>query len=224
MDLAFLSKTMLFQGISPGEIEDMLRCLRARRSRYKKGEYLCRAGDAIQSLGVILSGGANVESDDLWGNRSILEHIDPGQIFAETYACIPGEPLMVSVAADEPTEVLWLEVQRILQPCSSACAFHTRLGRNLLSVTAQKNLHLSRRIQHTAPKSIRGRILSYLAFLAARQGSSAVTVPFNRQQMADYLNVDRSALSNELSKMQRDGLLEVEKNRFILTAKAAEAS
>ena len=212
----FLANTVLFQDMQEEEIRAMLDCLGAERKSYEKGGAICRAGDSIQSMGLILSGRVQIENDDLWGNKSVLDSIGPGQIFAETYACLPDEPLMVTVVAAENTEVLFFNVNRILKTCPSACAHHSRLIRNLLAITAQKNLSLSRRIFHTSSKSIRGRLLSYLSYQAASQGSRDFTIPFNRQQLADYLSVDRSALSNELSKMQREGLLVSEKNHFIL--------
>lgn len=216
MDFVFLSNTILFQGITPEETKGMIQCLGAKQKEYQKGEFIYYAGDVIQSLGIVLSGGVNIEYDDLWGNKSILNHIAPGQVFAETYACIPGEPLRISVVADEVTEVLFLDMDHILQTCSSSCAHHSKVLHNLLLATAQKNLNLSQRILHTSSRSIRGRLVSYLSFQAAKQGSSFIRIPFNRQQLADYLNVDRSALSNELSKMKREGLLEYHKNEFFL--------
>lgn len=214
MDFLFLSKTILFRGMSPEETEKMLDCLGAESRQFAKDERIYCAGDTVKSMGLVLSGSVNVENDDLWGNKSILSHISTGQLFAETYACIPGEPLMVSVVSAEQTGILFLDAGRILQTCPSACPYHSKLIRNLLFVMAEKNLNLSHRIFHTSAKSIRGRLLSYLSFLTAKQGSCRVTTPFNRQQLADYLNVDRSALSNELSKMQREGLLTIEKNTF----------
>lgn len=216
MDFSFLSKTVLFKGVSPEEVEKMVSCLSAEHKLFSKGERIYCAGDTVQSMGLVLSGGVNIESDDIWGNKSILSHVSAGQIFAETYACIPGEPLMVDVVATEPAEILFLNTGHILQTCPSVCPYHSKLIRNLLFVLAQKNLNLSHRIFHTSPKSIRGRLVSYLSFQAARQGSYRITIPFNRQQLADYLSVDRSAMSNELSKMQRDGLLNVSKNTFEL--------
>ena len=123
---------------------------------------------------------------------------------------------MVNVVAAEPAQILFLNVGRVLHACSNACGHHTALIHNLLTLSAQKNLNLSRKIFHTSPKTIRGRLLSYLSYQSMRSGSSTFTIPFNRQQLADYLNVDRSALSNELSKMQRDGLIQVERNHFTL--------
>ncbi|MGI6069761.1 MAG: Crp/Fnr family transcriptional regulator [Blautia sp.] len=216
MNVDFLSRTMLFRGVIPGEIEEMLGCLGAVSRKFSKGETICREGDVVEAMGLVLSGNVQVENIDLWGNKSILDTIGPGFVFAETYACIPGEPLMVNVIAVEPSEVLFLNTARILETCSNSCPHHNRLIRNLLSISAQKNLKLSRRIFHTSSKTIRGRVLSYLSYQASFQGSYEFTIPFNRQQLADYLGVDRSALSGELGKMQKEGLLQVDRNHFRL--------
>lgn len=216
MDLEFLSQTALFRGAAPQEVAGMLECLRAERRVYEKDSVIYRAGDTVTALGLVLSGGVNIESGDIWGNRSILGLVGPGQVFAETYACLPGEPLMVDAVADRHTEVLFLNTARLLRTCPSACAHHTALIRNLLAVTSQKNLALSRRIFHTSPKTIRGRLLSYLSTQALRKNSHCFTIPFDRQQLADYLGVDRSALSAELGKMRAEGLLRFYKNEFEL--------
>ena len=216
MDYLFLSKTMLFCGMSPDEIKSMMNCLQAVTKTYPRGAVIYHEGDAIHSVGMILSGSVSIENDDIWGNKSILDRAVPGQIFAENYACLPNELLMVNVVAAEPTEVLFLNINKMFTVCSNTCMFHSRLVRNMLSISAQKSLNLSRRIMHTSSKSIRGRLLSYLSFQATQHGSLEFEIPFNRQQLADYLSVDRSAMSNELSKMQRSGLLTVERNRFIL--------
>lgn len=216
MDYQFLSKTALFRGATAQEVETMLSCLQAECRSYPKGSTILRAGDTATSLGVVLSGNVSIENDDAWGNKSVLDHARPGQVFAETYACVPGEVLMISVVATEPSEVLFLDMRHVLQICSNACSFHNKLVRNLLTIASQKNLHLSRRIFHTSSKSIRGRLLSYLSYQALQKGSREFDIPFNRQQLADYLSVDRSALSNELSKMQREGLLQVKRSHFHL--------
>lgn len=223
MNLTDLSKTALFRGGTPQEAEGMLSCLEAEQRCFAKGERIYRTGDVVTCLGMVLSGSVLIENNDLWGNATVLDSVAPGRIFAETYACAFGEPLMVDVVAAEPTEVLFLNVDRVLKVCSNACDYHNRLIRNLLSISAQKNLNLSRKIFHTAPKSIRGRLLSYLSYQAVRKGNNRFTIPFNRQQLADYLNVDRSALSNELSKMQKEGLLKVDRNSFELGNDCHEA-
>ncbi len=216
MDHDFLSNTALFQGASPEEIGAMLDCLKAETRRYQRGDTIYHAGDEVGAIGLVLSGSVSIENDDVWGNKSILDRAGPGQVFAETYACLPGEPLMVSVVAAEPAEILFLDVGRALSADPHACGYQSRLIRNLLTISARKNLRLSRRIFHTSSKSIRGRLLSYLSFQAARHGSNEFDISFNRQQLADYLSVDRSALSNELSKMRRDGLLRVDRGHFTL--------
>lgn len=216
MDYLFLSKTVLFRGISPDEVKSMMSCLQAFTKSYPRGTIIHHAGNAIHSVGMVLSGSVSIESDDIWGNKSILDRVAPGQIFAENYACLPNELLMVNVVAVESTEILFLNTEKMFTVCSNTCMFHSKLVRNMLSISAQKSLNLSRRIMHTSSKSIRGRLLSYLSFQATKHGSLEFEIPFNRQQLADYLSVDRSAMSNELSKMQRDGLLKVERNRFIL--------
>ena len=216
MDYHFLSKTILFRGTSPEEVRTMLDCLSAENKQFQRGSVIYHAGDVIHSIGLVLSGSVSIENDDVWGNKSILDKVGPGHVFAETYACVPGEPLMISVVAAEPVEILFLDMSRVLHICSNACDFHSKLIRNLLAISSQKNHNLSRRIFHPSSKSIRGRLLSYLSFQATQHGSRDFEIPFNRQQLADYLSVDRSAMSNELSKMQRDGLLRLERNHFSL--------
>lgn len=216
MNVQFLAKTILFQNTKPEEIGAMLQCLGAKERTFAKEEVIYHVGTTVDSIGLVLSGRVQISSDDLWGNRSIIDSIGPGKVFAETYACIPGEPLLVDVTAAEETTVLFLNLRRLLQTCTKTCSHHSQLIQNLLMVSAQKNLALSRRIFHTSAKSIRGRLLSYLSFQAARNGSNTFTIPFNRQELADYLSVDRSALSNELSKMRKEGLLSVNRNHFIL--------
>ena len=216
MDYLFLSNTLIFNETTPEEVKTMLPCLDAEQKKFKKGEIIFREGEKINAMGLVLSGSVSIESNDIWGNKSILDHISKGQVFAETYACVPNEPLMVSVVAAENTEVLFLHADRLLSVCPNSCSHHSKIIRNLLAISSQKNLSLSRRIFHTSAKSIRGRLLSYLSFQAMRHSSREFSIPFNRQQLADYLSVDRSALSNELSKMQKEGLIKTERNHFVL--------
>ena len=222
MKTSLLLRTALFRGITEDEAASMLDCLGAFEKQYEKGGAIFRAGETTQNIGLVLSGSVNIESGDVWGNRSILGRAEVGQIFAETYACIPGEPLLVSAAAAERCEILFLNASRLLTTCSSSCPCHSRLIRNLLQLTAQKNLALSRRILHTSSKTIRGRLLSYLSEQAQVNGGLRFSIPFNRQQLADYLNVDRSAMSAELSKMRAEGLIACDKNSFVLLQPLAE--
>ncbi len=211
-----LSDTQLFRGIAEEEIHSLLQCLAATKEEYKKGDVILGEGTTTESLGIVLSGMAIISCSDIWGNNSILGNVAPGAVFGEVYACIPGEPLRIAVSAAEDTKVLFMNVGRVLSTCSSACPFHTKLVRNLLTVCAHKSLELSQRILHTSSKSIRGRLMSYFSECAKRAGKRSFQIPFNRQQLADYLGVDRSAMSNELSKMQREGMIEYSRNQFLL--------
>ena len=205
-----LTQTSLFSGISQADLSNLLSCLAAVERRYSKGAVILAEGEPTQWMGLVLEGRAIISCADVWGKSSILGFAEPGAVFGEAYACVPGEALLISVCAAEETRVLFLNVGKLLTVCGNACPFHARLIRNLLTISAGKNLQLSRRILHTTPKSIRGRLQSYFSECAKKSGSLTFSLPFNRQQLADYLGVDRSAMSSELSKMQRDGLIQVQ--------------
>lgn len=212
----FLASTALFKGSQPAEIGAMLGCLDARERRYSEGEYIHRMGDVIKTVGLVLSGSVRVESVDVWGNVSVMGTTGPGGMFGEAYAAVPDEPLMVNVIAAEDCAVLFLNLAKVLSTCSHACPHHSRTSMNMTTIIARHSLALSRRIFHVAPKTIRGKVLAYLSDMAERTGSRSFTIPFDRQQLADYLGVDRSALSAELSRMQKAGLLETHRSHFVL--------
>lgn len=212
----FLSNTQLFQGIAQQDIPSLLSCLGSKRGIYQKGDIIFTEGTVTENIGIVLSGMAIISCGDIWGNTSILGNVSPGEVFAEVYACIPGEPLRITVTAAENTTVLFINVGRILTSCTNACPFHAKLARNLLTVCAHKSLQLSQRILHTSSKSIRGRLMSYFSQCSKQAGSNFFSIPYNRQQLADYLGVDRSAMCKELSKMQRDKMIEYHKNNISL--------
>ena len=212
--MGIFEEAAIFRGVTKEDARQMLNCLNPVEKTYKKDEIIYHAGDEVTSMGVVLSGSVFIENDDIWGNHSILDRAGRGEIFAETYAAIPGQKLMVNVVAAEEARILFLDVGRILKVCSNSCVFHHTLIENLLKLSAEKNLRLSKRIFHISSKSIRGRLLSYLSYQAMENGKKEFDIPFNRQQLADYLNVDRSAMSNELGKMQKDRLIEVDRKHF----------
>lgn len=220
MDNLFLTHTPLFHGIREDEIGTLLPCLSAREAHYRKDETILRVGDIVTEIGLVESGSVNIVVNFYWGGSNIFGHVDAGQLFAETYAAIPGRELLVDVVAAEDCKVLFLNMDKLLTTCQSGCAFHNRVIHNLLRITAGKNLSLSTRMMHTAPKGIRDRLLSYLSEQAVENGNSHFAIPFSRQQLADYLGVDRSAMSSELSKMQKDGLITYRKNEFTLNERA----
>ena len=212
----FLARTALFQGSTPEEIQGMLGCLDARERHFESGEYIHRMGDVIKTVGLVLSGSVRIESVDVWGNVSVVGVTGAGGMFGEAYAAVPDEPLLVNVVAAEECTVLFLNLRKVLTTCSHACPNHSRTSNNMTSIIARRSLALSRRIFHVAPKTIRGKVLAYLSDEAERTGSREFTIPFDRQQLADYLGVDRSALSAELSRMQKAGLIETRRSHFVL--------
>lgn len=214
--LGLLKKTYLFAGIMEEDISTVLHCLSARISSYKKDDFILHTGDFVQQVGMVLSGSVLVIKEDFWGNRSILSEISPGSVFAETYACITNIPLEVSVIASSDCEVLFLDFQKLLTTCSAACQFHTQLIHNLLSILAHKNRILTKKLEHISQKTTRDKLLSYLSAESLKAKNPSFTIPFNRQQLADYLSVDRSAMSNELSKLKKEGILDYNKNSFVL--------
>ena len=216
MDPSFLAGTPLFRGVGADELEKMLSCLDARERRYEKDAVIFRAGSTVREIGLVQSGSVNIVVNFYWGNSHIFGHIGPGQVFAETYAAVPDRELVCDVVACEDTEILFLNMDKLLTTCQKSCPFHARVIQNLLRIFAQKNLSLSSRMMHTASKSLRERLLSYLSEQALEHGSTHFTIPFDRQQLADYLAVDRSAMSNELSKMRKDGLITYRKSEFTL--------
>lgn len=211
-----LSNTQLFRGLEESEITSLLGCLNAAERNFKKGTVIFSEGSITENIGIVLSGMAMISYDDIWGNTSILGNVAPGSVFAEVYACIPGQPMLVTVSAVDDTSVLFINVGRVLAACANACLLHTKLIRNLLTVCAHKSLKLSQRIRHTSAKSIRGRLTSYFSECAKRSGNNSFFIPYNRQQLADYLNVDRSAMCHELSKMRKDDVIDYERNRILL--------
>ena len=213
---AFLKKTSLFRGTSEDELPTLLECLRPSIRDYAKGELILRQGEDVTAVGLVLAGRVHVIEEDFWGNRNILADVLPGDLFAESYAFLPGELLRVSVIAQESSRIMLVESRRMLDICSSACRFHTRLVQNVLAESARKNLALTRKLSHMSKRNTREKLLSYLSSQSLAAGSETFEIPFNRQQLADYLCVDRSAMSNELCKMRDEGLLTFERSSFHL--------
>lgn len=209
-----LSKTILFRGMSADEIRNCLAALNSNEKNYQKGTVIMHAGSLTDRMGLVLSGSVTVESNDVWGNRTILSHIGTGQFFAETYALLPHEVMLVDVVANEDCSILFVTVGGLLS--GPASSWREKMIKNLLMISSQKNLTLSGRSFHTSPKSARGRILSYLYSVSLQKHSSEFDIPFNRQQLADYLNLERTNMSKELGRMQREGIIECRKNHFKL--------
>lgn len=189
-----------------------------RKRRFEKGQTIFRAGDAVSELGLVLSGCVHIENNDIWGNQSLLSSIGPGGVFAETFA-LRRRAMMVDAVAAVDTEILFLNIQKALDSRHAKEVWYFKLQQSILEMSVQKNLVLSTRIFCTTSKTIRGRLLVYLSTQAADAHKNEFDIPFDRQQLANYLNVDRSALSKELGRMKAEGLLDYHKNHFLLLAK-----
>lgn len=212
----------LFRQIPAEDLAELLTCMGALCRRYRRGELILRRGDRVERLGLVLSGAVHVVKEDFWGNRTIVGLAEPGEVFAESYACLRSEPLEVSALAAAETEVLFLDAGRAVAGCGRGCAAHAQLSRNLLALLAGRNLALTRKMGHMARRTTRDKLLSFLSAQALRAGGSDFDIPLDRQQLADYLAVDRSALSAVLGTLRREGVLTFHKNHFHLLRQVEE--
>ena len=213
---SIMSQCPLFDGIEMEDLSAMMGCIGGKTATAQKNQSICREGDPATHVGMVLSGAVRLEREDYYGNRSIVAHIGPGELFGETYACAGIKNLPISVVADEDSQVLLMDCRRITTTCSHACAFHSRIIFNLLRVVAGKNLVYDQKIQVTSRRTTREKLMTYLLNQAKLQGSNSFRIPYDRQELADYLEVDRSGLSAEISKLRKEGILESEKNYFTL--------
>lgn len=210
----------LFFGLSDEEISGMLVCTDARKKNYVSGEYILRRGDTVQEISILAEGRLYIQREDYWGNRSIVSDVRIGEVFGESYALPESGELMNDVVAAESSVVISIDCHKLLSPCSLPCPFHSTVIRNLVSILAGKNRMLVRKIGHLSERTTREKLLSYLSDEALGQKSGSIDIPFSRQQLADYLAVDRSAMSKELGKMRDAGLIETHKNHFELFSSA----
>ncbi|MCI5516689.1 MAG: Crp/Fnr family transcriptional regulator [Roseburia sp.] len=206
----------IFRNLSDDEIVGMLPCLNAKEQHFKKNEVIYRPGDQVRKIGLVISGAVRIEKIDYWGNRKIISVIELGQIFGEAYAGMKTIPMEMEVLAAVPSVILFMEVGKILTTCGNSCEFHSKMIRNMVYVLAERNYKLTQKMDHLTQKTTREKLLSYFSEQALESGRSDFDIPLDRQQLADYLSVDRSAMSTELGKMKKDGLIEYRKNHFTL--------
>ena len=211
-----LKKTKLFSGVGEDDVTSMLSCLGARLKSYKKGEFVLRQGEHLSDIVVLVDGKLHIQKDDYWGNRSILGLIEIGEMFGEAYVSPESSSLLNDVVAVEDSTAIFFDVKRIITTCPSACRFHSMVVQNMFFAISEKNRKLVQKLGHMSKRTTREKLISYLSDEAGRQNSSSFSIPFNRQQLADFLSVDRSAMSNELCKMRDDGLIIFDKNKFTL--------
>ena len=209
-----LQKTPLFKNIKREDVKDVIGALGAKERSYAAGENILREGEKVRCAGVIAEGGAVIESVDFFGNVTLVQSLSACSVFAEAYALRSDVPLAVSVTATDKTHVIFLNISAVLGDNCPEIVIKSGFLKNLLTVCASKNLQLSEKILHTGHKTLRGKIISYLSAESKKNGSETFCIPFDRRRLADYLNADRSALSFELSKMKKEGMIDYHKNSF----------
>lgn len=215
-DMNILKQCALFQQVKDDEITGMLSCLGATLHSYSKGQLILSEGEPATHIGIVLSGSVQIMKEDYYGNRSLVGISGPGQLFGEVFACAGISFLPVSILALKDCTVMLVDCKRILTTCSNACEFHNRLVTNLLHIVAGKSLALHQKIEITSKRSTREKLMAYLLLQAKEHGSAEFTIPYDRQQLADYLGVERSAMSAELGKLIKEGFIESQRSRFKL--------
>lgn len=219
--LPILRSCPFFNGMRDDEILSILHCVQASTTTRPRGSYILRAGDTTEVMGLVLSGSVLILQEDLWGHRNILSKCTASDFFGEPYAATSGTVLNVNAVAEDDCTLLFLNVKRLLTSCPTACDHHQKLIRNLVSVLANRLLVFNDKITHVSKRSTREKLLSYLSSESVRQASLSFDIPFDRQQLADYLCVDRAAMSVELSKLQKEGILKTNRRHFELIVGSA---
>lgn len=204
----------LFQNILPEDIPVMLKRLHAYTKSYPKEEYIRHAGDPADFIGIVESGSIHVLQDDYYGNRNITASISEGSLFGEAFVCAGIPHLPVDIVAAEDCNIMFLNGKKLLNTCDNGCRFHHTLIRNLLGIVAQNNMYLNQKIKYISRKTTREKLMAYLTDQAKMKGSNDFTISFNRQELADYLGVERSAMSAELGKLTKLGILQTPAQSF----------
>lgn len=214
MNYEALQNNRLFLDMNALEINTALYILNARYQTFEKGEIILHAGGQTDCVCLVISGSVTIENNDMWGNRTILNIVDSDDFFAETYAILKDETMMVDAVANEQCAIMFLRIGGLFGSGFEGQPWSNKLVRNLLMISANKNLILSGRSFHISPKTARGRIMAYLNSVSLKKHSKVFDIPFDRQQMSDYLNLERTALSKELSRMKREKIIDFKKNHF----------
>lgn len=204
----------LFAGIKPEDMKPMLHCIGYHMGSYSKGQVIAFEGENLKHIGIVLSGTVDMVKEDLWGNRTMLLRIRKNEMFGETFACGEDSQSTVTFLVSEDARILFMPFSRVMHSCTMACAFHHRLIENMVKIIANKNRDLMRKVEVVSKRTIREKLLAYLSLQAQQQDSRYFEIPLGRVELAEYLCVDRSALTRELVKMKEDGLIDYHKNCF----------
>ncbi len=214
--LEILKKCPLFYNIEEESLLRMLTCLGAYIEKYNKKDTVFAEGAEAKNIGVVLSGMLESVRYDYYGNKSIINKIDPPDVFGEAFACAESKSLPISIVSMDLSEIMLIDCSHILHTCSNNCGFHQQLIYNLMKDLASKTVGFHQKIEVTSKRSTREKLLTYLDIMSKQKNSKSFTIPFDRQELADYLEVERSGLSAEISKMRKEGILESNKNYFKL--------
>lgn len=206
----------LFNGIDAKDRKAMLSCIGYHIGRFKKGETVAFEEENIKHIGILLSGTVDMVKEDLWGNRTMLLRMHQDEMFGETFACGEDNLSVVSFVVSEDAKILFIPFDRVMHSCTMACVFHHRLVENMVRIIANKNRDLMRKVEVVSKRTIREKILAYLSIQAQAQGTRYFEIPLGRVELAEYLCVDRSALTRELVKMKGDGLIDFDRNCFCM--------
>ncbi len=217
-----LRKCPLFLNIEEENLLQILTCLDSKVRSFKKKETIISEGAPAKYFGIVLSGSVQTVQIDYFGNRSIISGYGPAEIFCESFACAGIENVPVSAVAAEDCQVMFVECYKVLCSCSKACSFHRQMIFNLMRDVAEKNIMFHKKIEITSKRSTREKLFAYLLQEAKKNGSNSFDIPYDRQELADYLEVERSGLSSEIGKMRADGLIESRKNHFRLCTAISE--
>ena len=215
--LSILTEVKLFNGIDTSALGAMLACLGTNFKTFDKGEYIFTVGSKVENIGIVIDGNIKITKEDVFGRQTIIESLGKTHLFGEVLACAGGEKSPVSVVAASKTVVCFIDFSRVATSCKNSCAFHAQLIRNMLGLLAQKNITLNKKLDYLTLKGMREKLSKYLLDLYESHKSANFTIPFNREELADYLSVDRSAMSRELCRMRDEGIINFEKNRFEIT-------
>ena len=212
--LNLLDGCPLFRGMEQWELAKVLDCFHARVSAFERGEAVMNEGEPPKYVGIVLTGSIQIVRTDFFGNRSMIANLVPGELFGESFACAGVEAIPVTVLASEAAEVMLIDSLKISHPCRNACQFHQQMIFNLLQIVASKNLVFHQKIEVTSKRTTREKLMTYLMFQAKQFGSLEFEIPYDRQELADYLEVERSGLSVEIGKLRRQGVIEADHSRF----------
>ena len=215
-NLKTLMRTSLFQGVEEIDLEAMLSCLGATERKYRKNDVILLAGTKVTSVGILIEGNAQITRDDAEGNRAILSELEKADLFAEAYVAAGAAEIPVTVIATDHCRIVWIPFSKIIGTCSTACSFHRTLVQNMMRVIATKNILMNEKMRILSCKTTKEKLMTYLADYSERIGKNKFKIPFSRNELADFLSVDRSAMSRELSKLKAEGHLDYHKNEFEL--------